>query len=577
MEAVKGRRWEERRPSSSQLSAEHLSSLLGILPGTASVLLLRGISSVEEGRSFLDNRLASLPDPFLFDGMDRAVDRLVEAIEKDEKIAVHGDYDVDGITGTALLVEALRAFGADVSYYIPLRLLDGYGLSSDALRKAADEGARVAVSVDCGISAVKEAQKAIELGLDLIITDHHLPPEQLPEALAVINPRKAACSFPFKELAGVGVAFFLLVALRKGLRERGLFKSKGEPDLRVFLDLVALGTIADIVPLRGVNRILTKYGLDIMTAGNRPGIRALKEVADVSPEVSCGVVAFRLAPRLNAAGRLEDAARGVALLLESSEEETRPVARLLDELNKERQKIEQETLEQAVALIDEQNRLGRFSIVLADNRWHPGVIGIVASRLVERYHRPTILIALDGDAGKGSGRSIRGFHLYEALDQCCGYLEAFGGHEYAAGLSVKTDSIEHFSASFETIAAQRLTEEDLLPILAHDGEVSIEEITLEFITELLRLSPFGAGNPEPCFVARGIYAQQTKVLQEKHISFTARQGGYSAPCIAFGMADRLSDLSGEIDILFAPAINEWKGKRSIQLRIKDLRPAESAD
>ncbi|MEJ2201172.1 MAG: single-stranded-DNA-specific exonuclease RecJ [Desulfuromonadaceae bacterium] len=429
-------------------------------------------------------------------------------------------------------------------------------------------------SKDCvswGVSAHAEAALAESLGLDLIITDHHHPPERLPSACAVINPQQPDCSFPDKELAGVGVAFFLLIALRKALREAGCFAARPEPDLRLLLDLVALGTIADMVPLTGVNRSLTRIGLQLLDQSSRPGINALKEVAGVE-RVSCGKVGFQLAPRLNAAGRLEDAALGVELLLSDDFAAALSTARLLDGLNRERQTLEKQALEQAIERLERDPAPERRSIVLADERWHPGVIGIVASRLVERYHRPTVLIALADGLGKGSARSIRGFHLYEALDRCCQHLLGFGGHAYAAGLSLAAGSADDFSAAFESAAAA-LTADDLIPQLLHDGEVLLQELDPATVTQLAGLQPFGMGNPEPVFVVNGVRTQQAAVVGNDHLRFTARQDGYSLPCIAFGMAERLALLTGEMDLLCTPVLNPWKGRDEVQLRIKDMRPS----
>jgi single-stranded-DNA-specific exonuclease len=573
MEAISFRHWLARQSELPQPAIDRLAADLKLTPLTARVLALRGLVSAEAARAFMADALASLPDPSLLPGMDRAVARLAAAIEQGERIAVHGDYDVDGITGAALLVETLRLLGAEVECHIPLRLKDGYGLSAAALRQAAAGGAKLALSVDCGVSALAEAQLALELGLDLIITDHHQPPAPLPAAFAIVNPHLPENRFPFRELAGVGVAFFLLVALRKTLRERGFFLSRPEPDLRRGLDLVALGTIADVVPLQGVNRILVRAGLKSMNGSERPGLRALKEVAAVS-EVSCGNVAFRLAPRLNAAGRLEDALLGVELLLESSAERALAMARLLDDFNRERQEIEQETLRQAVARLEATAAAGECSIVLADPRWHPGVIGIVASRLVERYHRPAVLIALENGQGKGSARSIAGFHLYRSLEHCRRHLAGFGGHAFAAGLTIAEQEVAAFAAAFEAVARESLSAADLLPRVLHDGEVLLEELTEAAVRQLAELAPFGAGNPEPSFLVRGARAQQIQTVGGKHLRFTLRQGGYSLPCIAFAMAERQPELAGDLDFLLTPQLNEWRGRVSVQLRLKDFRPAQ---
>lgn len=570
MQPVRARRWLVRGGEPEAAAANVLAQSLGIRPLTARTLMLRGIVDETTGREFLDGRLSALPDPFLLTGMAAAVERLQHAVRTGERIAVHGDYDVDGVTGTVLLVESLRSFGAKVDFSIPLRLRDGYGLSGEALERAAAAGARVVVSVDCGISAVAEAARARELGLDLIITDHHLPPDLLPAAFALINPHIDGCLFPCKSLAGVGVAFMLLVGLRKSLREAGHFSAGAEPDLRRSLDLVALGTIADIVPLTGVNRLLTRHGLAQMNRRKRPGLAELMRVAGVK-EANCGAVGFGLAPRLNAAGRLEDAALGVELLLTQDKLVGGELAARLDGINRERQEVEKATFAQAVERLERGEEGGEHSIVLADERWHAGVIGIVASRLVERYHRPTVLIALNEALGKGSARSISGFHLYTALEKCRNHLGGFGGHAMAAGVSLAAEDVAAFAASFETVAGEMLGEEDLLPRLWHDGELLLEELDRASVEELANLAPFGAGNPEPVFLLRGVRVQQTRVLQEKHLKFTARQGGESLPCIAFGMVGRQEELNGEVALLATPQLNEWQGRTEVQLRIRDLR------
>ena len=547
-------------------------SALGIGEITAGILCRRGIVEEQAGREYAECLLASLPDPFLLPDMDKGVERLARALEQEEAIAIHGDYDVDGITGTALLVQGLRDLGGQVDYHIPLRLKDGYGLSGQALTAASQKGAALVVSVDCGVSAVSEASLALDLGLDLIITDHHQPPEILPTACALINPQLPHSHFPFKALAGVGVAFFLLVALRKHLREIGFFSRRQEPDLRLLLDLVALGTIADIVPLQGVNRTLTKVGLGLLNSSPRPGISCLQKVTGTR-EISSGTVGFQLAPRLNAAGRLEDAALGVDLLLMDDGEGAMELAELLDSFNKERQKIEKETFEQAVQQLEQPGGTSlSHAIVLADERWHPGVIGIVASRLVERYHRPSVLVALDGEQGKGSARSIPGFHLYRALQTCGHVLAGYGGHEFAAGLSIALADFPEFVQAFDAHAQNVLNEDDLKPLVYFDEEVCLEEISLDLVKELEMMQPFGAGNPEPVFVARKVRALGVETLKEQHLRWKACQNGVVHPCIAFGLAARSDELRDEFDMLFTPSLNEWRGRVSLQLRIKDIRP-----
>ncbi|TYO99564.1 exonuclease RecJ [Geothermobacter ehrlichii] len=573
MKPVQLRRWRSRDETSSE-AVGRLVSALGIHPLTARVLLGRAIDDEAAARAFFSPRLADLPDPFLLRGMPEAVERLTAALKRDEAIAVHGDYDVDGITATALLVAVLSRLGGRVDYHIPLRLKDGYGLSAAALKQAAGQGSRVVVSVDCGVSALQEAELAASLGLDLIITDHHQPPETLPGATALVNPHQPGCAFPDKYLSGVGVAFMLLVALRRRLRQQGWFASRPEPDLRDWLDLVALGTVADLVPLRGINRAFVRHGLWLMERQPRPGIGALKRVAGVR-EVTAGAVGFRLAPRLNAAGRLEDAATGVRLLLSEDARQAGELAERLDAWNRERQQIEQQTFDAAV-----QKLAGlpeNYTIVLADDSWHQGVIGIVASRLVERYGRPTLLIALDGDLGKGSGRSIRGFHLYQGLQQCADHLSGFGGHEYAAGFSLSRSAVGELAAAFERTARQLLAADDLRPVLLHDGVVQLDEIDPELVDELERLAPFGMGNPEPVFVAEQVELHRIETVGDgRHLRCLVRQAGTSLPAIAFNMGPQAESLRGFHDILFTPAFNRWNGRVSLQLRLKDLRPASPA-
>lgn len=573
MEPVTERKWQLRADQPSSAEVLHLAQSLAVQPLTARVLLLRGIGTAEQGEDYLRARLAALPDPDLLPDMAIACTRLEQALVRGEKIAVHGDYDVDGITGCTLLVETLRKLGGLVEYHIPLRMIDGYGLSADAIRQARDNGCELIVSVDCGVSAHAEADLASELGIDLIITDHHQPPEELPVCLALVNPHLSTNRFPWRELAGVGVAFFLLVGLRRRLRESGYFSQHTEPDLRHGLDLVALGTIADIVPLGGVNRILVRAGLQLMEQGTRPGIAALKKVADVK-QVSCGVVGFRLAPRLNAAGRLEDAALGVKLLLGDDRQELQELAELLDGFNSDRQQIEQQTLEQAVAILDEQEDSDRYSIVLADQRWHSGVIGIVASRLVERYHRPTVMIALADGVGKGSCRSISSFHLFQALQQCAAPLTGFGGHAMAAGLSLAEENLTAFIAGFEQVARQSLSESDLIPKISHDGECRLADLSMSQVAELETLNPFGAGNPQPAFYSKHCRVLSARILGGKHLKFDVEQNGCQIACIAFGMAERYDQLSGGIDLLFRPGINSWRNQKSVQLQVVDFRPAD---
>jgi single-stranded-DNA-specific exonuclease len=554
--------------------ADALSQTLGVSVITAQILLGRGIDTGESALQFLTPTLATMPDPFLLKGMHQAVDRLLRARINRERVCIYGDYDVDGISGTALLVSFLRQVGLDCSYFIPNRFDDGYGLNEESLQQIIASGARVIMSVDCGITAVREAAYCQHAGIDLIILDHHSPKEHIPEAMAVVNPLQPGCSYPFKMLSGVGVAFNLLIALRSRLRQEGAFEGEREPDLRDWLDLVALGTIADVVPLIGQNRTYAYFGLQKLEQDHRAGITALKKVAGIAETVTCGQVGFRLAPRLNAAGRMESAVPGVDLLLSVSPEECPVIAEDLDAANAERQAVERGILEQAIALVEAGNRYPDCrSIVLASAEWHQGVIGIVASRLAERYHRPTILIAIDehGNA-KGSGRSIPGFHLLEALTSCSEHLDRFGGHRYAAGVGLQAAGVEEFAAAFEAAATLMLKDSELIPLLDIDAEVTAGEVTVGLVNELKRMEPFGAGNPEPTLVLRGVTVVERRVVGDGHLKLRLSACGQMFGAIAFRQAE--CDTDGVLDIAFIPELNIWKNSTTLQLRIKGIKHAE---
>lgn len=574
MDPITRRRWLPRGTIPDLAAASVLAGTLRIPALIAQLLLARGFNQ-SDAAAFLSGRLADLPDPLLLPDMEIAARRVAAAVKSGEPIAVHGDYDVDGITGTSLLVEGLRACGATVDYHIPLRLRDGYGLSAVALEAAAAAGTRLVISVDCGVSAHDEARLARTLGLDLIITDHHQPPAILPAALAIVNPQRAESAFPCRDLAGVGVAFFLLAAVRRVLRESGWFAERPEPDIKAVLDLVALGTIADLVPLQGVNRTLTRIGLELLARGGRPGIKALKEVAGIKT-MNCGVVGFQLAPRLNAAGRLEDAARGVSLLLDDDYGQALATARQLDRFNRDRQQIEQQTLAEALDLVATLPAESTHSIVLAREGWHAGVIGIVASRLVERFYRPTVLIAMDGEGGKGSGRSIRGLHLYRALLECTDCLLAFGGHEMAAGLSIARDQVAELARAFEATARNALSGDDLVPALAYDGVTLLEDLGMEQVLAMETLAPFGMGNPEPVLLIERSRARQLQRIGDGHLRLIVCQGGSTLPAIAFGMAERFDEFQGDLDLLVSPQINRYSGREAVQLRIRDVRRSPMA-
>jgi len=554
---------------------DDLSRTLGIRSVTAALLFARGMAATSDAKLFLSPSLSAMHDPFLLKGMQTAVNRLLMALKRGETVCIYGDYDVDGITGTALLVSFLRQVGLECSYFIPNRFDDGYGLNEESLKRIVATGATLIMSIDCGITSLMEAVFCKQAGVDLIILDHHTPGKLIPDATAVVNPLQPGCLYPFKMLAGVGVAFNLLVAMRSQMRQVGMFVHDQEPDLRECLDLVALGTIADVVPLIGQNRIYAYYGLQRLENSHRAGITALKKVAGIKGAVSCGQVGFRLAPRLNAAGRMESAVPGVDLILNTDPEECAVIADELDAANAERQSIERGILEQAIAMVDGSgNYPACRSIVLASTNWHQGVIGIVASRLTERYHRPTILIAINEQGkAKGSGRSIAGFHLLEALTLCSEYLENFGGHRYAAGVGILQENIDVFAAAFETASVRIMGNLDLLPLLDIDAEVCPADVDLALVDELNRIEPFGAGNPEPTLMMRGVTALERLVVGDGHLKLRLSAGGKIFNAIAFRQADCPTD--GLLDIAFFPEANVWNNSTTLQLRIKAIRAMEA--
>ncbi|WP_049760203.1 single-stranded-DNA-specific exonuclease RecJ [Anaeromyxobacter dehalogenans] len=572
MSVATGKRWVEAAVDAAR--AAELAAALGLHPLAARVLAARGHADPAEAEAFLAARLADLPDPFRMKGMEAAVERIARALEGGERIACYGDYDVDGVTSTALLCGFLRAAGADVVTYTPHRLVEGYGLNGDAVRSLAAQGVRLLVTLDCGITSVDEVRVAAGLGVDTVVVDHHTVPVELPAAAAILNPHQPGCAYPSKDLAAVGVTFALAMALRRRLRERGRFgPARPEPNLKEVLDLVALGTVADVVPLVGANRILVRWGLEQLATSRRPGVRALKRVAGIADgtPVTAGQVGFRLAPRINAAGRLDDAGRGVRLLLSGDAAAAQALADELDRENQARQEIERRILEQALADAGARVAAGARGLVLARDGWHAGVVGIVASRVVERFHRPAVLVALEDGAGKGSGRSIEGFHLYDALAACSGHLARFGGHRHAAGVTVERAQVEPFRAAFEAHAAATIADEDLVPRCRIDGWVGDAEVTEDAAEGLARLGPFGAGHPEPVFALRGAAARARTVgAGGAHLKLALGRG---LDAIGFGMGDRAPACGGPVDAAFTIGFDEWDGTRRLQLKLKDLRPA----
>jgi single-stranded-DNA-specific exonuclease len=576
VDARPAKKWIEAKVDGD--AAARLAEALKLHPIAARVLAARGLAEPADAERFLAAKLADLPDPFTMKGMDAAVARIVRALDQGERIACYGDYDVDGVTSTVLLTGFLRAAGADVVTYTPHRLVEGYGLNTGAVGKLAERGVGLLVTLDCGITSIEEVRAAAALGVDTVVVDHHTVPVELPAASAILNPHQPGCAYPSKELAAVGVTFALVMALRKRLREAGRFGEKRpEPNLKDALDLVALGTIADVVPLVGANRILVRWGLEELARTKRPGLRALKRVAGVADgvAVSAGQVGFRLAPRINAAGRLDDAGRGVRLLLSDDSAAAQALAEELDRENAARQDIERGILEEALADAAARVADGARGLVLAREGWHPGVVGIVASRVAERFHRPAVLVGIAKDGvGKGSGRSIEGFHLYDALAACSAHLTRFGGHKHAAGVTIERAAVDGFRAAFERHANERISDEDLVPRCKIDGWVAEGEVSDRAAEALQLLGPFGAGHPEPVFALRGGAAKARTVgAGGQHLKLAFGRG---LDAIGFGMGERLGDCGGPLEAAFTIGFDEWDGTRRLQLRLRDLRPAGDA-
>lgn len=559
---------------------DRLSRGAGISPLVAQLLINRGIEDPARARAFLDARLGDLHDPELLPGAVAAAERIVRAIRDDRKIVIYGDYDVDGVCGTSILWACLRMAGAtQVEYYIPHRVEEGYGLNAEALRKLSTEReAGLVVTVDCGISAVAEAELARELGVELIVTDHHTIGFALPRADAIVHPRLPGGHEPGADLCGAAVAFKLAWQVCKSFGDG----KRASPQLREFLKrsigLVALATIADMVPLSDENRVMVRHGLSGIAAGSSVGLRALMEVSGSTDKkrLTTGTVGFGLAPRINAAGRLEQAMMAVELLTTDDPARAREIAVLLDGYNKRRQEVERQIVDEAQEMIKAEGGLGeRRAIVLGRANWHAGVIGIVAGRIAEAFHRPTVIIALGDEIAQGSARSIPGFDLYEALKDCSEGLIAFGGHAAAAGLKLAPNQLAAFARRFEERCRTALGVDQLERTLSVDAEIPLGVLTLAVVDEIEKLEPHGISNPRPLLLASGLeVAGDPRPVGERknHLQIRLRQGDHVVKAIAWNLAEKGRDIraGSRLSAVFTPSINEWNNRREVQLEIKDF-------
>ncbi|MFL5527230.1 MAG: single-stranded-DNA-specific exonuclease RecJ [Gemmatimonadaceae bacterium] len=531
------------------------------------LLLIRGYVTADEAKLFLRPKLDRLHDPLMFLSMDRAVERLARAVREKELVFIHGDYDVDGICSTTILTRAIRWLGGQAMPFIPRRIEDGYDLGDAGVNAAIAAGAKVVVTCDCGTAAVTPVAKLCEAGIDVIVTDHHLPSGELPDCLSILNPKRPGCGYPDKDLAAVGVTFKLALALTRAL-------GGNENFIWAMLDLVALATVADVAPLRGENRVFVRYGLKMLAETRNVGMRALLRASGLDgKQLTAGRIGFILAPRLNAAGRLGHALRGVELLLTEDEHQANVIARELEELNRRRQEIDHATLEQARERVLAMDLDEMFSIVLADDSWHPGVVGIVASRLVEEFGRPTVLIALTGDLGKGSGRSIPKFDLHGALGQAREHLLRYGGHRVAAGVTIARDKVSDFAARFNEIARSQLTPADLVPEIRVDLEVSIEGLDARIESLFRHFEPFGIGNPTPVLLARNVViARPPRVVGQDGLRLVLDTGSGSLDAIGWGLAARALEFQPgtKVDIAFRLERDDYRGESYLQARIADI-------
>jgi single-stranded-DNA-specific exonuclease len=564
-------RWILPEPPDEQ-AVKDLAKALSLPEVVCRLLLIRGYVSAEDAKLFLRPKLDKLHDPLEFLSMDKAVERLARAVREQELVFIHGDYDVDGISSTTLLTRTIRVLGGKAMPFVPRRLEDGYDLSDAGVDAAMAAGAKVVVTCDCGTTAVAPVARLCKAGIDVIVTDHHLPGSgELPDCLAILNPKRGGCGYPDKDLAAVGVAFKLALALARAL-------GKNENFIWGMLDLVALATVADVAPLRGENRVFVRYGLRMLSETQNIGMRALIRAAGLSGKpLTAGRIGFILAPRLNAAGRLGHAIRGVELLLSENEHEANVIARELEELNNKRQELDHATLDQAREKVLQLDLDDTFGIVLADETWHPGVIGIVASRLVEEFGRPTVLIALSDDQGKGSGRSISKFDLHGALGQAREFLLRFGGHRAAAGVTIAREKVNDFAAKFNEVAKSLLTPEDLVPEIRVDLEVSIDGMDGRLESLFRHFEPFGIGNPSPVLLARNVtLAANPRLVGKDGLKVVLDTGTGSLDALGWGLAHRAAEFQAgsKVDVAFRLERDEYRGESYLQARIADIRLCE---
>ncbi len=567
--------WVNNYKDIDEQRVARLAKAAGISQMLAKVFISRGVHDSGFIRDFMKPELSAMHDPFLMDGLDKAVDRILQAVKYGERILIYGDYDVDGIVGTSILYTYLTSIGAKVQYLLPNRIEDGYGLTESTVEKVKQLDVSLMITVDCGITSVEEIDCLMRGGLQVIVTDHHECKEELPDAYAVLNPHKPGCTYPFKELCGAGVALKLIQGL---CIRRGLMEESGKQDgFMQYIDLVALATIADVVPLVGENRTIASYGLKAMKSTKNQGLAALIKVAGLGEKpITSYNAAFGLAPRVNAAGRLGDAHRGVRLFTAQDRMLAEALAKELDMENRSRQEAENIIIEEAITYVDEKLAPHKHKVlVVAGEGWHQGIIGIVASKLVERYSRPCIVISVEEGIGKGSGRSIKCFNLFKAFTLCEDLFERFGGHEMAAGLTIQEGRINELRTRINEYADAILTDDDLVPHVRVDVLLERGDITMSAVRELAAMAPFGEANPSPQFGYLALSAVDIRTMSGgKHLRLKLADGAFTVDAVGFNMGNHARKLGpGDVvDAVFVPEINVWKETERLQLNLRDIRP-----
>lgn len=552
---------------------ENLRRQLTIHQALCKLLVQRGAKTYDLAKAYFRPQLGDVHNPFLMKDMDKAVNRLDQALRDNERILVFGDYDVDGTTSVACMYMFLRDRHQNVDFYIPHRYREGYGVSREGIDYAIKTGCKLIIALDCGIKSVHLVKYAKDNGVDFIICDHHMPDAQVPEAIAILNAKQPDCPYPYKELCGcgVGLKFIHAFCLQKGLPDH---------EWQQYLDLVATAIAADIVPMTGENRILTYYGLKKVNENPSVGIRALMKLSDLKPPVHVTNLVFVIAPRVNAAGRMDDARKAVEMFIEQDFEKATELAKILQEDNSERREADSCITEEALALIDADPALQqKKTTVLYQQHWHKGVVGIVASRMVDKYYRPTIILTESGEKISGSARSVMNFNIYEALHSCRDLLDNYGGHFYAAGLTLKKENFEEFCELFETVVSTTITEEMLIPEIVIDAEVDFKDLSLSFYNILLQMEPYGPENLRPVFITRNVYETgHSRVVKDLHLKFSLKQDAEIMDGIGFGMAEKFELLKPNValDVVYTLDLNTWNGNTRLQLRVIDIKPSNEA-